>query len=154
MVQRTRNMATDQSAKAPWYIDAVKTLGVPTVFLFCVLYMLWVSGQWAGTTILLPLYTKQSQFIDSATKMTEKMMVTTDEINRTLKAHGENAVENLRVTNSLHKATETCTSAIIDCHKQVQASQDLIREQAETNKEHQKNVLDVLKKIETNTEQM
>ena len=154
MVQRTRNMATDPSAKAPWYIDAVKTLGVPTVFLFCVLYMLWVSGQWAGTTILLPLYQKQSQFIESATKMTEKMMVTTDEINRTLKAHGENAVENLRVTNSLHKATETCTSAIIDCHKQVQASQDLIREQAETNKEHQKNVLDVLKKIETNTESM
>lgn len=147
MVQRTRNMATDQSAKAPWYFDAIKTLGVPTVFLFCVLYMLWVSGQWAGTTILLPLYQKQSQFIDSATKMTEKMTVTTDEINRTLKAHGEHAVENLRISNALHEATSSNSEKVSEC-------QDLIRTQIESNKEHQKNVLDVLKKIEVNTENM
>lgn len=147
-------MANDPSARAPWYLDAVKTLGVPTVFLFCVLYMLWVSGQWAGTTILLPLYQKQSQFIDSATSMTEKMAVTTEEINRTLKAHGEHAVENLRLSNALHTATESCTKAVIDCQSQVKANQDLIKAQMDSNKEHQKNVLDVLKKIETNTESM
>lgn len=140
-------MATDQQGRAPWYFDAIKTLGVPTVFLFCVLYMLWVSGQWAGTTILLPLYQKQSEFIDSATTMTNKMAVATDEINRTLKAHGEHAIESLRICNELHEASEQHSQKVSEFH-------EMIRAQIETNKDHQKNVLDVLKKIETNTESM
>jgi hypothetical protein len=50
--------------KNPW-VEATKSLGLPTVFLGVVLYMIWSAGGWAGETVVVPLFKKQ---IDENTK--------------------------------------------------------------------------------------
>lgn len=89
-------------SKVPWWMDAVKTLGLPTLFLGVVTYMVWSAGIWAGKEVVIPIFNKQVAFIDEATKMTNEMTATTVQINKTLEAHGQHAIEALRITAEIH----------------------------------------------------
>lgn len=120
-----------------WGVDAVKTLGLPTIFLGVLIWMIWSAGTWAGTNILLPLYQKQSQFIDAASTMTTKMALTTDEISRTLKAHGEHSVEALKVNMLLQQMLTENSELLLKHSKDIEESHNAI--------------LGVLKDIEENT---
>lgn len=107
--------------KPPWWIDAVKTLGLPTVFLGVLTYMIWVAGGWTGNTIVLPLFRKQMEFIEKASSMTEEMNRTTSLINQTLDAHGQHAVENLKTCQRIEatvRDTDTNIKVMQKSHDQ------------------------------------
>ena len=124
-------MATD---RGPWWMDAVKTLGLPTVFLGVVTFMIWSAGSWAGEKVIMPLFNKQMTFIDEASKMTSEMNRTTSLINQTLQAHGEHAIETLRISSDTQKVVMMSESEL----KGIQRShEEMIR---------------ILEKIESNTD--
>jgi hypothetical protein len=118
--------------KNPW-VESVKALGLPTVFLGVVVYMIWTAGSWAGETVIVPLFEKQMKFIDRASEMTEEMNSTTKIINKTLEAHGQHAVESLK---TCHDIRETGLETHSDV-KEVKTSSG--------------QMLDVLKNIDENT---
>lgn len=118
---------------APWWMDAIKTLGLPTAFLMVLLYMIWSAGTWTGTNVVMPLFQKQTEFIQSAAEMTTKVSANVEIINKTLHAHSEHSVETLRI------ASETKDLVI--------QNGNAVRNIADTNNE----VVGVLKKIEANT---
>ena len=118
--------------KNPW-VEAVKTLGLPTVFLGVVVYMIWSAGSWAGETVVVPLFKKQMEFIDQASHMTEEMNTTTKIINKTLEAHGEHAIESLKTCRDIR---ETGLETKVEV-KEIKTSHGQI--------------LDVLKNIDENT---
>ena len=119
--------------KPPWYIEVIKTLGLPTAFLCIIVYGLWTAGSWAASVIIVPLFDKQMKFIDEASEMTREMTSVTSAINTTLKASGEHSIENLRVCNDIHKVTMETNGNV------------------KTALESHDQILDVLKNIEENT---
>lgn len=120
--------------KPPWYIEVIKTLGLPTAFSCIFLYGIWTAGSWAASVIIVPLFDKQMKFIDEASEMTREMTAVTSAINTTLRASGEHSIENLKVCNEIKTVTMETNGNV----KAMQESQDQI--------------LDVLKNIETNTQ--
>lgn len=95
-------MTTDDISKeTPWWFGAAKSLGLPTCFLVALLYMIWSAASWAGEQVVIPLFKKQMEFIDSASKMTEEINSTTTIINKTLEAHGQHAIESLKTCNEI-----------------------------------------------------
>jgi hypothetical protein len=92
-------MAVD---KNPW-VESVKSLGVPTVFSCAFMYAIWCAGSWAGETVIVPLFKKQMDFIDQASKMTDEMNQTTRIINQTLEAHGQHAIESLKTCQDIRE---------------------------------------------------
>lgn len=123
----------DGRQKYGWAVEAVKSLGLPTIFLGIVLYMLWSAGSWAGKTIIVPIFQKQMEFIDQASQMTTEMNTTTQLINRTLESHGQHAIESLKTCNEINKTVEETQTEI----KVMRANHD--------------QVLSVLKSIDENT---
>lgn len=97
--------------KTPWWMDGIKTLGVPTSFLIALVYMIWMAGSWAGNTVVVPIFNKQMDFIDKASAMTQEMSRTTALINKTLEAHGEHAIENLK---TCQRVEEICSKTATD----------------------------------------
>lgn len=124
----------DEKMNYGWVVEAVKSLGLPTVFLGIIVYMIWTAGSWAAATIIVPLFEKQMAFIDEASQMTREMTSVTAAINTTLKASGAHSIENLKISNEVKTVTSDTNSTI----KMVQKSNDQI--------------LDVLKNIESNTQ--
>lgn len=122
--------------KPPWYMDAIRTLGLPTVFLCALLYGIWTAGSWAASTIIVPLFEKQMEFIDEASQMTREMTAVTSAINTTLNASGQHSIENLKVGNEIKTVT-------LETNGNVKAMQ-----------ESQNQILDVLKNIEANTQSL
>jgi hypothetical protein len=123
----------DGRQKYGWAVEAVKSLGLPTIFLGIVLYMLWSAGSWAGKTIIVPIFQKQMEFIDQASQMTTEMNTTTQLINRTLESHGQHAIESLKTCSEINKTVEETQTEI----KVMRANHD--------------QVLGVLKSIDENT---
>ncbi len=124
---------TDLEKEAPWWIGAVKSLGLPTCFLMALLYMIWTAATWAGDTVVVPLFKKQMEFIDEASKMTSEINNATIVINKTLEAHGQHAIESLKTCNEIR-------SVVVENGDRI----DTVREDNEK-------VLDVLKSINENT---
>ncbi len=115
------------------WVEATKTLGLPTVFLGVIVYMIWIAGSWAGESVVMPLFEKQMKFIDKAAEMTEEMNSTTQIINKTLEAHGQHAIESLKVCHDIRQTgleTKVDVKEISTSHTQM---------------------LDVLKNIDENT---
>jgi len=54
--------------KHQWWVEAIKSLGVPTAFLCIVTYMIWSAGKWASSEVVMPLVRRQMEFIDTATR--------------------------------------------------------------------------------------
>ena len=55
---------TDEE-KTDWRIKAIKELGLPVCLLAVMIAGLWYGGSWTGNQIVLPLFNRQIQFIDS-----------------------------------------------------------------------------------------
>lgn len=123
----------DGKVRYGWVVEAVKSLGLPTIFLGVVLYMLWCAGSWAGQTVIVPIFNKQMEFIDEASKMTVEMNSTTQLINKTLESHGQHAIENLKTCSQINQTVEETKGEI----KVMKANHDQI--------------LGVLKSIDENT---
>lgn len=121
------------ATEAPWWVGHAKSLGLPTIFLGVLMYMIWTAGTWAGTTIIVPIFNKQMEFIDKASAMTEEMNRTTGLINKTLEGHSQHAVETLKFCQHIDSTTSTTDSEV----KIMQKSHD--------------QMLGVLKDIEENT---
>ena len=66
-------MTEPDNDKAHWIVGAVKTVGVPTVFLGILLYMIYSSGRWAGIEVVVPLFKKQTEFIDRTAAVVEEI---------------------------------------------------------------------------------
>jgi len=64
-------MADEKQDAAHWWLDVVKTLGMPTAFLGIVIYMIWAAGKWTSAEVVMPLVKRQMEFIDTATKTLE-----------------------------------------------------------------------------------
>lgn len=124
--------------KPPWWMDAVKTLGLPTMFLGVITYMVWSAGIWAGQTVVIPLFNKQVAFIDEATKMTQGMTSSTQIISKTLEAQGEHALEVLRISQEIQ-------STVKDAKSQTEINGERLRGLNDS-------MLKTLEKIEKNTQ--
>ena len=66
-------MTEPDSDKTHWIVGAVKTVGVPTVFLGILLYMIYSSGRWAGVEVVMPMFKKQAEFIDRTATVVEEI---------------------------------------------------------------------------------
>lgn len=119
-------------------MDAVKTLGLPTMFLGVMTYMVWSAGIWAGQTVVIPLFNKQVAFIDEATKMTQGMTSSTQIISKTLEAQGEHALEVLRISQEIQ-------STVKDAKSQTEINGERLRGLNDS-------MLKTLEKIEKNTQ--
>lgn len=98
------------SNKPPWWMEAVKTLGLPTVFLGVMTYMVWSAGVWTGQNVVMPLFTKQIAFIDEATKATQSMTSSTEIISKTLEAQGEHTIQALKIAQEIHNTVKDAKS--------------------------------------------
>ena len=95
--------------------------------------MIWTAGGWAGSTVIIPIFNKQMEFIDKASKMAEEMNRTTGLINKTIEAHGQHAIENLKMCREIERVVLETQGDI----KSMKTSQD--------------QTLGVLKSIDENT---
>jgi hypothetical protein len=59
---------SEETHKQPWWVETIKTLGLPTTFLVIVLVMVWRGGKWVSSDVIMPLVHRQMEFIDTATK--------------------------------------------------------------------------------------
>jgi len=66
-------MTEPDNDKAHWIVGAVKTVGVPTVFLGILLYMIYASGKWAGIEVVVPLFKTQTEFINRTAVVVEEI---------------------------------------------------------------------------------
>ena len=64
---------TLEETNEPWQIKLAKQLGLPTVFLLILLYFIYQAGTWIAQSIAMPLFEKQTKFIDKATDMMSDM---------------------------------------------------------------------------------
>jgi hypothetical protein len=64
---------TLEETNEPWQIKLAKQLGLPTVFLLILLYFIYQAGTWIAHSIAMPLFEKQTKFIDKATDMMSDM---------------------------------------------------------------------------------
>jgi hypothetical protein len=68
--------------KQPWWMETAKQLGMPTVFLLLLLWMVYEGGKWTGNNVIAPIAKKQIEFIEKASVMTEQMSRTIDSIDQ------------------------------------------------------------------------
>ena len=90
--------------RQPWWLDAVKSLGLPTVFLGVLLYMLYQAGIWTATEVVYPLFKQQSEFISSANDVMDSIEGTTNEIAKTINADGAHTIEILKAQQTLQES--------------------------------------------------
>jgi hypothetical protein len=89
----------------PWQIKLAKQLGLPTMFLLILLYFIYQAGTWIAHSIAMPLFEKQTKFIDEATSMMSDM---SDTLN-------QNQATNLRTqtdVDALRSALEEQTDVL------------------------------------------
>lgn len=123
----------EDSKKAPWWVGAINKAGIPTGVLAVVLWLLYCGGVWTGNTIIVPLFERQVKFMDETSEMIQEQTRTSGLINKTLEAHGQHAIDNLKTCYEIK-------STGLETHGGVKAMQ-LSHEQ----------VLNVLKSIDENT---
>lgn len=61
--------------KEPWWISAVKQLGLPTILLMLVGFGVYNSSVWLGQNILKPLTERQVEFINQVEKSVQKITI-------------------------------------------------------------------------------
>ena len=59
--------------KEPWWMTVTKQLGLPTVLLLVMVYGVYQSAIWFGTTILVPLTERQMTFINQVDESVQKI---------------------------------------------------------------------------------
>ena len=144
-------MSSDDSEPTKWIVNSVKSLGLPTVFLGIITYMIWVSGGWAAENVVMPLFRKQMSFIDEASAMTKQMTETTKQIETMIKEQSKDAgtavaevVKNREAIVENRQILQTTADEQATILKRIAADSEL---NAKSNAEQ----ISVLKKIEENT---
>lgn len=94
-------------SQEPWQVKLAKTLGLPTVFLLILLYFIYQAGTWMAHSIAVPLFEKQTKFIDEATDMMSDMSDTLKE-NQATNLRTQTDVDALR--SALQQQTEVLKS--------------------------------------------
>lgn len=115
MIGSNQNLPKEENAVAvtleessePWQIKLAKTLGLPTVFLLILLYFIYTAGVWIAHSIAMPLFEKQTIFIDKATDMMSDMSETLQE-NQATNLRTQTDVDALR--SALEEQTEVLKS--------------------------------------------
>ena len=130
-------MTDAEPSRSPWYIDFIKTQGIPTAFLVGIVFMIWTAGTWAGTNIIYPLFEKQTKFLDTLEGAVKNMDTSIEKINDTLGAHGAHAAETL-------KSSTTAEGAAVGNSVKL----DMIAEKMNTSDEK---IIGILEQIEKNT---
>jgi len=130
--------------KAPWWMESFKTLGLPTMFLLALLYMIWKSGSWAATTVIVPLFEKQVQFIEESSAMTQKMSETVESIDATISAQGQHASEMMSSHRAMREAVDTNLKAIHATQQVTTINQDFLKRQEKASEE----IVDILQSID------
>ena len=90
--------------RQPWWLDAVKSLGLPTVFLGIICYMLFEAGTWTATEVVYPLFKQQSEFIANANGVMKSIERTTEDIAKTINADGAHTIEILKAQQTLQES--------------------------------------------------
>jgi len=144
-------MSSDDSEPTKWIVNSVKSLGLPTVFLGIITYMIWVSGGWAAENVVMPLFRKQMSFIDEASAMTKQMTETTKQIETMIKEQSKDTgnavnevVKNREAVVANRQIFQTTADEQATILKRIAADSEL---NAKSNAEQ----ISVLKKIEENT---
>ena len=134
-------MTDEASSKAnnPWWADAVKDFGLPTVFLGVLTYMIWCAGSWAATTIIMPLFTRQMEFIDQAKSTTQQMEATLSAVKSTVDAAGDHQVETLRVTAKIIDTLDANHEVVVSNSQVLEAQTQSTGEMLKTLKQIEKN---------------
>lgn len=141
----------DEDAKKIWILDAIKGLGLPTVFLGVVLYMIWVAGSWAGAEVVMPLFKKQMAFIDKASEITENMSKAISKIEQTLEDHSD---DNKMVIIEINKSSDELSKSHEEIQSVITSQSGILQKianDAEVNAKNNSEQTAVLKKIEQNT---
>ena len=137
-------MTEPDNDKAHWIVGAVKTVGVPTVFLGILLYMIYASGRWAGIEVVVPLYKKQTEFIDRTATVVEEIrdavVNDTRDMNDVLKQASNNQKE-LLTNREMIKATAQEQTELLK----------KIAQNTDNQQSKEKEQMDILKEIADNT---
>lgn len=133
-------MTDAEPSRSPWYIDFIKTQGIPTAFLVGIVFMIWHAGTWAGANVIYPLFEKQTKFLDALEGIVKNMDTSIEKINDTLDEHGEHAAETLNSSKIAEGAAVSNGAKL-----------DLLSEKINTSNEK---LIGVLEKIENNTNQI
>lgn len=70
--QETRQVLIE---KEPWWIAAVKQLGLPTILLMLIGFGTYNASVWLGQNVLKPLTERQIEFINQVDKSVEKITI-------------------------------------------------------------------------------
>ncbi len=99
--------STMEGSTEPWQIKAAQRFGLPTVFLCVLLWFIYCAGTWMAQQIAMPLFQKQTLFIDKATDMMSDMSDTLRE-NQTTNLSTQSDVDLLK--SALQQQTEVLRS--------------------------------------------
>ena len=100
-----------------WALDSIKSLGLPTVFVAVLLYLIVSAGKWAATDVIKPLVERQMTFIDTATKTLTDTQLTAAELH-----HGQaKGFDDLKRISEATVQLTADTKRIIDMIKDVQS---------------------------------
>ena len=108
---------SEETHKQPWWVETIKTLGLPTVFLVVIVFMLWRGGKWASTEVIMPLFQRQMVFIDTATKT----LTDTQEAATEVKEGQEQGHASLKTISDAITELSADTKRVIDMLKDVEA---------------------------------
>lgn len=94
--------------KVPWWIKVFRELGLPVAIICVMGYGGWKATAWFGTNIAMPMYQKQSQFIDDVQASVKEMSIaiqsgerSRDEMAGHLSAMAETAKEQTAVLEEI-----------------------------------------------------
>ena len=123
--------------KPPWWMDSIKTLGLPTILLLALGYGLWTSLQWYADKILVPQQASQKQYIEKASQLMDQLAVSTAETSVKIGGQSEHTTEILHNTARIKDTTDNTNAEL--------------KLQGERSKAVTEKMLHVLQNIEENT---
>lgn len=135
--QERRNNMTEEDAKPPWWIEILKTLGLPTFLLLGMSYIMFEGVRWYATTILVPQQTAHDGYIEKATQIIDKMATLQAENAVKLNGQTEHSVTILKIATGIEDVVQDTNSEV--------------KIQNERSKAFNDQVLKVLENIEENT---
>lgn len=137
--------------KAPWWVDFLKTVGIPTALLLGLSYAGFEAVRWYANEVLKPQVetTKkqlesQKEYIDKASRFIDTLN-NEQELSKVVnRGAAEHQVEMLRITTGIAAVTE-------DTNTTVKIAAEKAAREADAAKASSEKMLQVLRSIEENT---
>ena len=70
----------DNGSKSPWWANLINRLGVPTALLVVILFMLWSGASWIANNVVVPIVSKQIEYIEASSQVSRDVVKVTAEI--------------------------------------------------------------------------